>query len=76
MSLISNYDVIFDGDFLLICDLVYRAEEGSETKVRAIVDKGHNGRSFVRFGHPENTKAIADTARTADRTIHLPSFQQ
>ena len=74
MSLISNYDVIFDGDFLLICDIAYQVEEGSKAKARTIVDKGYNGRGFVRFGHPENAKAIPDIARTADRTTNLLSF--
>jgi len=67
MSLISNYDVIFDGDFLLICDLIYRAEGCSETKARAIVDKGHNGCGFVRFGYPEKAKAIADVTQSLAR---------
>ncbi|MBN8969353.1 MAG: recombinase family protein [Rhizobiales bacterium] len=76
MGLLSGYNAMFDGDFLLICDLVYRAEDDSKAKARAIVDKGHNGCGFVRFGHPENVKAIADIARTADRTTNLLSFQQ
>jgi hypothetical protein len=70
MSLISNYDVVFDGDFLLICDLVYRAEYAAETKARAIVDKGHNGRGFIRFECPENAKGVAD--RMADRSMPTP----
>ncbi|GAA3842958.1 hypothetical protein GCM10022626_08280 [[Pseudomonas] carboxydohydrogena] len=76
MGLLSGYNAIFDGDFLLICDLIYRVGDGSEAKARTIVDKGYNGRGFVRFGHPKNAKAIVDTTRTADCTTHLPSFQQ
>ena len=44
MSLLSDYDAIFDGYFLLIFDLVYRPEDAPETKARAIVDKGQRTR--------------------------------
>jgi hypothetical protein len=72
MSLTSHYDVIFDGDFLLICDLVYRAEDAAETKARAIVDKGWNGRGFVRFECPENAKGVADHIGMVDRSMPTP----
>ncbi|HEY0235273.1 MAG TPA: hypothetical protein VGC86_09510, partial [Afipia sp.] len=54
MSLISHYDVICDGDFLLICDLIYiyRIGDAEAITARAIVDKGHNGRGFVQFQPP------------------------
>lgn len=55
MSLISRYDAIFDGDFLLICDLAYRIEVDAEPRARVVVDKGHSGQGFVRLRRTETT---------------------
>lgn len=46
MTLVTDYDRLLDGDFILVCELTCR---GSGAKMRAIVDKGRTLGGFLRF---------------------------
>ncbi|OJW65796.1 MAG: hypothetical protein BGO65_07665 [Afipia sp. 64-13] len=47
--LITNYDILIDGDFLLISQMQWVIPNGAMVAGRAIVDKGHSAKGFVRF---------------------------